>query len=138
MAALKAAQAEAFVSEKPEGLDAPVSAGGTNFSGGQRQRLTVARALVGSPEILVLDDSASALDYGTDAAMRKALSALPQKPARIIVSQRTVSLADCNRILVLDDGNAAGYGTHDELLKSCKEYEEIYRSQASGSEGGAA
>jgi ABC-type multidrug transport system fused ATPase/permease subunit len=138
LAALKAAQAEAFVSEKPEGLDAPVSAGGTNFSGGQRQRLTVARALVGSPEILVLDDSASALDYGTDAAMRKALSALPQKPARIIVSQRTVSLADCNRILVLDDGNAAGYGTHDELLKSCREYEEIYRSQASGSEGGAA
>ena len=138
LAALRAAQAEAFVSEKPEGLDAPVSAGGTNFSGGQRQRLTVARALVGSPEILVLDDSASALDYGTDAAMRKALSALPQKPARIIVSQRTVSLADCNRILVLDDGNAAGYGTHDELLKSCKEYEEIYRSQASGSEGGAA
>lgn len=138
LAALKAAQAEAFVSEKPEGLDAPVSAGGTNFSGGQRQRLTVARALVGSPEILVLDDSASALDYGTDAAMRKALSALPQKPARIIVSQRTVSLADCNRILVLDDGNAAGYGTHDELLKSCKEYEEIYRSQASGLEGGAA
>ena len=138
IAALKAAQAEAFVSEKPEGLDAPVSAGGTNFSGGQRQRLTVARALVGSPDILVLDDSASALDYGTDAAMRKALSALPQKPARIIVSQRTVSLADCNRILVLDDGNAAGYGTHDELLKSCKEYEEIYRSQASGSEGGAA
>ena len=138
LAALKAAQAEAFVSEKPEGLDAPVSAGGTNFSGGQRQRLTVARALVGSPEILVLDDSASALDYGTDAAMRKALSALPQKPARIIVSQRTVSLADCNRILVLDDGNAAGYGTHDELLKSCKEYEEIYRSQTSGSEGGAA
>ena len=138
LAALKAAQADVFVSEKPEGLDAPVSAGGTNFSGGQRQRLTVARALVGSPDILVLDDSASALDYGTDAAMRKALSSLPQKPARIIVSQRTVSLADCNRILVLDDGNAAGYGTHEELLKSCKEYEEIYRSQASGSEGGAA
>ena len=138
LAALKAAQADGFVSEKPEGLDAPVSAGGTNFSGGQRQRLTVARALVGSPDILVLDDSASALDYGTDAAMRKALSNLPQKPARIIVSQRTVSLADCNRILVLDDGNAAGYGTHEELLKSCKEYGEIYRSQASGSEGGAA
>ena len=138
LAALKAAQADGFVSEKPEGLDAPVSAGGTNFSGGQRQRLTVARALVGSPDILVLDDSASALDYGTDAAMRKALSNLPQKPARIIVSQRTVSLADCNRILVLDDGNAAGYGTHEELLKSCKEYEEIYRSQASGSEGGTA
>ncbi|MBO4668658.1 MAG: ABC transporter ATP-binding protein [Lachnospiraceae bacterium] len=138
LAALKAAQADVFVSEKPEGLDAPVSAGGTNFSGGQRQRLTVARALVGSPDILVLDDSASALDYGTDAAMRKALSSLPQKPARIIVSQRTVSLTDCNRILVLDDGNAAGYGTHEELLKSCKEYEEIYRSQASGSEGGAA
>ena len=138
LAALKAAQADVFVSEKPEGLDAPVSAGGTNFSGGQRQRLTVARALVGSPDILVLDDSASALDYGTDAAMRKALSSLPQKPARIIVSQRTVSLADCNRILVLDDGNAAGYGTHEELLKSCKEYEEIYRSQAYGSEGGAA
>ena len=138
LAALKAAQADVFVSKKPEGLDAPVSAGGTNFSGGQRQRLTVARALVGSPDILVLDDSASALDYGTDAAMRKALSNLPQKPARIIVSQRTISLADCNRILVLDDGNTAGYGTHEELLKSCKEYEEIYRSQASGSEGGAA
>ena len=89
------------------------------FSGGQRQRLTVARALVGSPDILVLDDSASALDYGTDAAMRKALSSLPQKPARIIVSQRTVSLADCNRILVLDDGNAAGTTLKNAIATAC-------------------
>lgn len=138
MDALRAAQAEAFILEKPEGLLAPVTAGGTNFSGGQRQRLTIARALVGSPSILILDDSASALDYATDASLRKAISALPNRPSRVIVSQRTVSIADCTQILVLDDGVPAGLGTHEELLKTCPEYREIYLSQTDGGENGGA
>ncbi|MBO4325186.1 MAG: ABC transporter ATP-binding protein [Lachnospiraceae bacterium] len=136
--ALRAAQAESFISEKPEGLLAPVTAGGTNFSGGQRQRLTIARALVGSPSILILDDSASALDYATDASLRKAISGLPNHPSRVIVSQRTVSIADCTQILVLDDGMPVGLGTHEELLKTCEEYREIYRSQNDDSENGGA
>lgn len=138
MDALRAAQAESFILEKPEGLLAPVTAGGTNFSGGQRQRLTIARALVGSPSILILDDSASALDYATDASLRKAISALPNRPSRVIVSQRTVSIADCTQILVLDDGVPAGLGTHEELLKTCPEYREIYQSQTDGGENGGA
>ncbi|MBO4697103.1 MAG: ABC transporter ATP-binding protein [Lachnospiraceae bacterium] len=136
--ALKIAQAEDFVCAKPDGLLTPVNAGGTNFSGGQRQRLTIARALVGSPSILILDDSASALDYATDASLRKAISEIPNRPSRVIVSQRTVSIADCTRILVLDDGNPVGLGTHEELLKTCAEYREIYQSQTDGGNGGAA
>ena len=136
LTALRAAQAEAFVLEKPEGILAPVTAGGGNFSGGQRQRLTIARALVGSPSILVLDDSASALDYATDAALRKAVAGLPNRPSRVIVSQRTVSLSDCTQILVLDDGAPVGLGTHEELLKTCPTYREIYQSQTDGAENG--
>lgn len=137
--ALRVAQAESFVREKEGQLDTPVNAGGTNFSGGQRQRLTIARALVGSPDILILDDSSSALDYATDSALRKALKELPFRPTRIIVSQRTVSIAGCDHILVLDDGNPVGYGTHDELLNSCPTYLEIHRSQyGNGKNGGAA
>ncbi len=141
--ALRLAQAEAFVRDREEGLDAPVAQGGKNFSGGQRQRLTIARALVGQPSILILDDSSSALDYATDAALRQALNTLPYRPGVLLVSQRTASLMHCDRILVLDDGKAVGLGTHEELLSSCSIYEEIYRSQfsaeaATAEEGGVA
>ncbi len=127
-AALKAAQALDFVMEKG-GLDAAVSEGGKNFSGGQRQRLTIARALVRRPEILILDDSASALDYATDAALRRALRELPFRPTVFIVSQRTASVHSADRIVVLDDGRAVGIGTHEELLRTCGVYREIYESQ---------
>ena len=103
--------------------------GGRNFSGGQRQRLTIARALVRKPEILILDDSASALDFATDAALRKALRELQPSPTIFIVSQRTSSLQHADQILVLDDGEAVGLGKHEELLKNCSVYREIYDSQ---------
>ena len=106
-----------------------VEQGGKNLSGGQRQRLTIARALVRQPEILILDDSASALDYATDAALRKAIRNMEGNPAVFIVSQRTSSIQHADRILVLDDGKAAGLGTHEELLETCPVYQEIYYSQ---------
>ncbi len=132
--ALRLAQAEDFVRRNPDGLSAPVSQGGKNFSGGQRQRLTIARALVGQPSILIFDDSSSALDYATDAALREALRTLPYKPCRILVSQRTATLMHCTRILVLEDGCMVGLGTHEELLSSCTVYQEIFRSQFSSQE----
>ena len=128
-AALETAQAAEFVKAKPLGLDEPVEQGGRNLSGGQKQRLTIARALVGKPEILILDDSASALDYATDAALRKALAALPGELTVFIVSQRAASLQHADQILVLDDGHLVGKGTHDQLRQSCPVYEEIYESQ---------
>ncbi len=128
-AALEMAQAADFVREKPNGLDAPVSSGGTNFSGGQRQRLTIARALLAGADILILDDSTSALDYATDAALRRALRTLPSHVTVFIVSQRTSSIAYADRILVLDDGALVGVGKHEELLKSSSVYREIYDSQ---------
>ena len=128
-AALETAQAAEFVHSKPLGLDEPVEQGGRNLSGGQKQRLTIARALVSKPEILILDDSASALDYATDAALRKALAALPGSTTVFIVSQRAASLQHADQILVLDDGHMVGLGTHAELLASCPVYEEIYASQ---------
>ena len=128
-AALETAQAAEFVHSKPLGLDEPVEQGGRNLSGGQKQRLTIARALVSKPEILILDDSASALDYATDAALRRALAALPGSMTVFIVSQRAASLQHADQILVLDDGHLAGLGTHAELLASCPVYEEIYASQ---------
>lgn len=127
-AALKTAQADTFVKEKG-GLDAPVAQGGRNFSGGQRQRLNIARALVGHPEILIFDDSASALDYATDAALRAAIRSLPNNPTVFIVSQRTSSLMHADKIVVLDDGKMVGLGSHDELMKNCEVYSEIYYSQ---------
>ncbi len=127
--ALTIAQAADVVRQKPLGLSEPVEQGGRNFSGGQKQRLTIARALVGKPDILILDDSASALDFATDAALRKALGTLPSDITVFIVSQRTSSLKHADRILVLDDGQLAGQGTHEELLSQCSVYREIHESQ---------
>ncbi len=128
-AALETAQAAEFVREKPGQLDDPVEQGGRNLSGGQKQRLTIARALVSKPDVLILDDSASALDYATDAALRKALRELPDTTTTFIVSQRTSSIRHADQILVLDDGELVGCGTHDELMASCEVYREIHESQ---------
>lgn len=128
-AALNTAQAQEVVLGKDGGLDAPVEQGGANFSGGQRQRLTIARALVRKPAILILDDSASALDYATDANLRMAIRNMASPPTTFIVSQRAASVRYADEILVLDDGLLAGKGTHDELLQGCPTYQEIYYSQ---------
>ncbi|MDO4291881.1 MAG: ABC transporter ATP-binding protein [Eubacteriales bacterium] len=127
--ALELSQAREFVEKKPEGLASVVAQGGKNLSGGQRQRLTIARALVRKPSILILDDSASALDFATDAALRRALGGMEDRPTTFIVSQRTSSIRHADRILVLEDGRMAGLGTHQELLESCPVYQEIYYSQ---------
>lgn len=127
--ALRTAQAAEFVASREGGLDAPVEQNGRNFSGGQRQRLTIARALVRKPDILILDDSASALDLATDAALQKALRETAGEAAVFIVSQRAASLLHADRIIVLEDGQAVGVGAHEELLKSCALYREIYDSQ---------
>ena len=136
-AALEMAQASEFVRNKPQGLDAPVEAGGKNFSGGQRQRLTIARALVGSPQIMIMDDSASALDFKTDAALRHAIRERSVRGAAagglplttVIVSQRVSTVRDADMICVLDHGSVAGLGTHDELYANCQLYREICQSQ---------
>lgn len=136
-AALDMAQASEFVRNKPQGLDAPVDAGGKNFSGGQRQRLTIARALVGSPQVLIMDDSASALDFKTDAALRHAIRERSVRGAvegglpltTVIVSQRVSTVRDADMICVLDHGSVAGLGTHDELYTTCQLYREICQSQ---------
>ena len=128
-AALETAQAREIVEKKEGGLDAPVEQGGVNFSGGQRQRLTIARALVRRPGILILDDSASALDYATDAALRMAIRNMPNPPTTFLVSQRAASVRYADEILVLDDGLLVGKGTHEALLRECPVYQEIYYSQ---------
>lgn len=137
--ALRIAQAEEFVRSKNGGLDAEVAQEGRNFSGGQRQRLTIARALTRKPEILILDDSASALDYMTDANLRRAIRQADPEMTVVIVSQRTASVRFADRIIVLDDGHICGIGTHDHLLESCPVYKEIYDSQfkkeSTGKEG---
>lgn len=127
--ALRTAQAEEFVLQKKNQLDEMIEQEGRNLSGGQRQRLSIARALVKKPEILILDDSASALDYATDAALRRSLKEMPGETTVFIVSQRASSLMHADTIIVLDDGNVAGMGTHEELLKNCEVYQEIYYSQ---------
>ena len=128
-AALEIAQAREVVKSKDEELDGEVTQGGTNFSGGQRQRLAIARAMVRKPSILILDDSASALDYATDAALRMAIRNMEQAPTTFIVSQRAASVRYADQILVLDDGQLVGIGTHESLLESCEVYQEIYYSQ---------
>lgn len=134
--ALELAQASEVVEGKDGKLDATVAQNGKNFSGGQRQRLTIARALVREPEILILDDSASALDYATDAKLRAALRTLENKTTTFIVSQRASTIRHADKIIVLDDGEIAGVGTHDELLKDCTVYQEIYYSQYPEQRGG--
>jgi ABC-type multidrug transport system fused ATPase/permease subunit len=128
MEAARIAQADKIIEDKG-GLDAPVEQGGKNFSGGQKQRLTIARALVRKPEILILDDSSSALDYATDAALRHSLKTLDYSPAVFVVSQRTSAMNGADKIVVLDEGKEVGLGTHDELLATCPVYREIYESQ---------
>lgn len=127
--ALEIAQAKEFIDAKEEGLDLKVLQGGKNFSGGQRQRLTIARALVGKPEILILDDSASALDYATDAKLRSAIANSTKDMTVFIVSQRAASMLHADQIIVLDDGEMVGSGTHEQLLETCDIYNEIYSSQ---------
>ena len=134
--ALELAQASEVVEGKPGKLDATVAQNGKNFSGGQRQRLTIARALVRNPEILILDDSASALDYATDAKLRAAIRTLEDRTTTFIVSQRASTIRHADKIIVLDDGEIAGMGTHDELLKDCTVYQEIYYSQYPEQRGG--
>lgn len=130
--ALEVAQVKDVIDDKGEGLDFKIAQEGKNLSGGQRQRISIARALVRKPKILILDDSSSALDYATDAALRKALKTLDKDMTVIVVSQRTSSIRYSDKILVLDDGRAVGFGTHDELLDSCEVYSEIHNSQYGG------
>lgn len=134
--ALSVAQAAEVVDKKDGKLDAEVEQGGKNFSGGQKQCLTIARALVKQPEILIMDDSSSALDYATDAKLRQAIHNMPNRPTVFIVSQRAASIMYADKIIVLDDGTVAGTGTHEELLKDCSVYQEIYYSQFKRTEGG--
>ena len=129
LSAIDAAQATDVLNSKSEGLDFVIEEGGKNLSGGQRQRFTIARALVKKPKILILDDSCSALDYATDARLRHAIKNIDFNPTTFIVSQRTASIMHCDKIIVLDDGKIVGMGKHEELLKSCVVYTEIYESQ---------
>ena len=130
----RVAQADDFVREMPDQLEAAIAQGGTNVSGGQRQRLSIARALVKRPEIYVFDDSFSALDVATDARLRAALKAETRESAVIIVGQRVATIADADQILVMEDGAIVGVGTHAELLQSCPTYVEIVDSQLSAEE----
>lgn len=131
--ALKKSQSYDFVMEKENGIDSYVTQTGKNFSGGQKQRLTIARALVKKPEILILDDSSSALDFATEAKLRKAIRSL-ENVTTFIVSQRTSSIMDADQIVVLDDGKVVGVGKHEQLLENCEVYKEIYQSQFKNSE----
>jgi ATP-binding cassette subfamily B protein len=132
--ALEIAQGRDFVEAMPEGLDAPITQGGTNVSGGQRQRLAIARALIRRPEIYLFDDSFSALDLSTDARLRAALGPVTRDSTVVIVAQRVSTIIDADQILVLEDGEVVGRGTHDELLESCSTYQEIVRSQLTAEE----
>ena len=135
-AALETAQAAEFVKAKPLGLDEPVEQGGRNLSGGQKQRLTIARAIAKHPKVFVFDDSFSALDLKTDAALRKALGEQVQDSTMIIVAQRISTILHADQILVLEEGKIVGKGTHEELLRSCEVYQQIAKSQLSAAELG--
>ena len=137
VSALKTAQAWEFVRSTPDGLDTLVSQGGKNLSGGQKQRIAIARALVGKPDIVILDDSTSALDYKTDLALRKALSDDLPGTTIIMISQRTTSLKNADSIIVMEDGEAVGIGKHEDLIRHCEVYNEIYRLQMDQKEGEA-
>jgi len=133
-AALETAQARTFVEAMPEGLDTPISQGGTTVSGGQRQRLAIARALVRRPAIYLFDDAFSALDLATEARLRQALEPLTREAAVLVVAQRISSIVDADRIVVLDDGRIVGHGRHEELQQECGTYQEIVRSQFAAGE----
>lgn len=135
--ALELAQAMEFVEKLPEGIEAPITQGGTNVSGGQKQRLSIARALARKPEILIFDDSFSALDYKTDALLRKGLSEHLQGTTCLIVAQRIGTIRNADKIVVLDEGKTVGIGKHEELIKNCPVYREIAMSQLSAEELGA-
>ena len=130
--AVRDAQAAGYISELPNGLDERLNTQGANLSGGQRQRLLIARALAGKPDVLVLDDSSSALDYRTDADLRRALSKGYSDTTGILVASRVSSIAHCTQILVLDEGRIIGRGSHEQLLATCREYQEIARTQMGG------
>ena len=132
--AARIAQAEEFILQKPEEYDSPIAQGGSNVSGGQKQRLSIARAVARNPEIYIFDDSFSALDYRTDAALRKALKEETGQATTLIVAQRISTILHADQILVLDEGRVAGRGTHKELLKNCEVYRQIARSQLSEEE----
>jgi ATP-binding cassette subfamily B protein len=134
-AALRTAQAEDFVRAMPGGLEAVIAQGGSNVSGGQRQRLAIARALIRHPEIYLFDDSFSALDLATDARLREALAPSVRDAVVVIVAQRVSTIRDADQILVLEDGACVGLGTHDELLATCPTFQEIVESQAAVNEG---
>ena len=133
-AALDTAQARGFVEEMPEGLEAPIAQGGTNVSGGQRQRLAIARALIGNPEIYLFDDAFSALDLATDVRLRHALRPITRDATVVVVAQRVSTIVDADQIIVLEDGAVAGLGRHEELLSGCETYQEIVESQLSSEE----
>ncbi|MDE6775057.1 MAG: ABC transporter ATP-binding protein/permease, partial [Ruminococcus sp.] len=135
ISALKTAQAWEFIEKMPDVLDTHISQGGRNLSGGQKQRISIARALVGNPQILILDDSTSALDYATDLNLRRALKNNMQETSVIMISQRTTSIKDADKIIVMEDGEAVGIGRHEELLENCAVYKEIYSSQMNEKEG---
>lgn len=134
--ALRISQSEEFVSKLPEGVDSPIAQGGTNVSGGQRQRLAIARAIAKNPEILIFDDSFSALDFKTDAKVRQELHQMAEKTHNtvLIVGQRIASIMDADNIIVLDEGKIVGQGTHQELMKNCEIYQQIAYSQLSKEE----
>ena len=134
--AARIAQAQEFIDRKEEGMDSPIAQGGSNVSGGQKQRLSIARAVAKQPEIYIFDDSFSALDYKTDVALRKALKEETAEATTLIVAQRISTIIHADQILVLDEGKVAGKGTHKELLKSCEVYQQIARSQLSEEELG--
>ena len=134
--ALEIAQAKEFVDQKDGGLDFKIEQGGKNLSGGQRQRMTIARAILKNPDILILDDSASALDFATDAKLRMAIRDMENQATVFIVSQRAASIMYADKIIVLDDGQIVGMGTHEQLLKECEVYQEIYYSQFKKTEEG--